>query len=360
MLFFVRLLLFLPMLSACGGITAPAEKAGDHVLLAPRYAKGFEIRQRGDVRQVVLHTPGQSSPRVVELPGQTQRVACLSTTHLAMFEAIHALDVVKAAGFADLVTDSSLSAAIRKRGIRNLTASDDLDREILLSVQPDILLTYPFQATDEAWCSSKGIAVLPVGEYLEEHPLGRAEWILLAGELAGRREEAERVFQAIEQRYLATRDQVRKSLLSTPPARVLFTSYEAGTWYAPPGNSAVATLLQDAGFHYLFEDQHRGGNIELSLEELLELSAQVSWWGALVRLPQDPDAEEFTQGHSALGRMPAIAAGHAFYCNTARTEYFGKALLEPDVLLSDLAAIRLGKSPEEHSPAYFHRITEKK
>ena len=46
-----------------------------------------------------------------------------------------------------------------------------------------------------------GIPFCYIGEYLEESPLGKAEWLVAVAEIAGMRERGEEVFREIPLRY---------------------------------------------------------------------------------------------------------------------------------------------------------------
>jgi iron complex transport system substrate-binding protein len=354
----VVLFLFVMVLFAgCSPAPSTSVELFDEVVLKPRYAKGFEIRKKDSSLQVLLTSPGRA-PRIVYLPSKTTRVGCLSTTHLAMFQALGEMARVKAVGYAHLIGDSSLQADMRTHGIVNLTTGDAVDHEILLAVKPDLMLTYPFQSSGESLYQKQGITVLPVAEYLEEHPLGRAEWIRLIGLLCGQQDKADSVFRAIETRYEAIRQKVTHHFShDMVPTEVMFTSYESGQWHAPPGNSAVAVLLSDAGFSYLFADRRAAGNIPLDREELIALGNRIHWWGAVVRTTDDPDFDLLHNEYPAFSGMAAFRSRTGFFCNSARSDYFGKALLEPDVLLADLAAVLYPDDFPDHRAVYFHRMS---
>jgi iron complex transport system substrate-binding protein len=352
----VLFLFVMVLFAGCSPAPSPSILLFDEVVLKPRYATGFEVRKNDHTIQVVLLSPG-GAPRIINLHSEPLRVGCLSTTHLSMFQALGELDRVKTVGYAHLISDSSLKADMRAHSIVNLTTGDDVDHEILLSVKPDLMLTYPFQSSGESFYAKQGIPVLPVAEYLEEHPLGRAEWIRLIGLLCGQQEKADSVFKGIERRYATIREKVSLHFNhDMVPTEVMFTSYESGQWHAPPGNSAVAVLLRDAGFRYLLADRRAAGNIALDREELIALGNRIHWWGMVVRTADDPDFDLLHKEYPAFSGMAAFRSRTGFYCNSAQSDYFGKALLEPDVLLADLAAVLYPEDFPDHKPAYFHRL----
>lgn len=343
------------LLSCSEPSSGPTELWPD-ILLKPTYAEGFEVRSKGDQLQIVIRHKGEVV-RVTELKTPVNSFACLSTTHLSMFLAIKEEARVKAMGYVHLVNDPILREAIEKNHIANLTTGDDIDREILFAANPEVFLSDPFQALNEESLKSQNLQIIPIGEYLEPHPLGRAEWMRLIGVLCGKSEMADSVFQSIADRYESTKKQVADFQIEQKiPTRVLFTSHESGEWFAPSGNSAVATLLRDAGMDYLFADSISDRNIQLSREEIIGLGDQIEWWGELVRLPGEVNFPALHSEFPAFRSVSAFRTEQGFYCNSAQSDYFGKAMLEPDVLLADLVQVFYPGEFPDRTPVYFLRI----
>jgi len=346
-------------LISCSSPPSGTSTLWPQILLKPTYAEGFEVRANGEQLQVVIRRKGEVI-RITELKGPIHAFACLSTTHLSMFLAIHEETRVKAIGYAHLINDILLREVIQNNAIANLTTGDDIDREILFASKPDVLLSDPFQSVNETSFASQGIQIIPIGEYLEPHPLGRAEWIRLIGVLCGKSELADSLFLSIVDRYQTTRKQVSDFHIAQKiPSRVLFTSHESGEWFAPPGNSAVAHLLRDAGMNYLFGDSLSDRNIQLSREEIIGLGDQIEWWGELVRMPGKLNFESLKNDLPAFQSVNAFRSKQGFYCNSAQSDYFGKAMLEPDVLLADLVQVFYPGEFADRNPVYFFRIAKK-
>ena len=56
-----------------------------------------------------------------------------------------------------------------------------------------------------------------VGDYLEESPLGKAEWLLALSDIIGKRAEGEKVFAEIPVRYNVLRKKVADNVLDAGP-----------------------------------------------------------------------------------------------------------------------------------------------
>ena len=119
--------------------------------------------------------------------------------------------------------------------------------------------------------------VVPVTEYLEVHPLGRAEWLRFFGVLFGVERKADSLYSTIAERY--TRVVVADT--SNRPT-VVFGSYWQGQWFVPSGNSYMARLI----------------------------AGELGYGGRLVTDPSKPDGAPYktvdgTHGAALLGWRPS-------------------------------------------------------
>src|SRR5688500_20331486 len=90
-----------------------------------------------------------------------------------------------------------------------------------------------------------GIPVVINGEYREQHPMGRAEWIKFMGLFFNREKAADSVFSAIEKNYLDA-----QALLDTVTERNndLSGIVYVDAWYVPAWASYAAQTVQDARY----------------------------------------------------------------------------------------------------------------
>jgi iron complex transport system substrate-binding protein len=208
---FIFLLLVTVSMLSCGGNTTKNNEQLHLVSIEkPRYAKGFELHHMSDssTRIVLfnLERAGDTLDVITWKPQSIQRIACLSTTHIAMLRKLNKLDLLKGVGFADLVQNAEAKEKIAKGEIINLTTSHDVDAEIVFSIEPEIFFVYPFGNMSYERYAQKNIPCIPISEYLEVHPLGRAEWIKVFGVLLGEPQKAEKTFETISQTYNALKE----------------------------------------------------------------------------------------------------------------------------------------------------------
>ena len=193
-------------------------------LYAPEYASGFEI-EGADGRQSVLVSvmnpwqgadsvttrlfiarDGETAPEGFDgqvLKGDAQRVVAMSSTHVAMLDAIGETGRVVGVSGIDYISNSDIQA--RRDSIGDVGYEGNINYELLLSLDPDLVLLYGVNGASamESKLKELGIPFLYVGDYLEESPLGKAEWLVALSEVVGKRAKGEQVFADIPVRYNA-------------------------------------------------------------------------------------------------------------------------------------------------------------
>jgi iron complex transport system substrate-binding protein len=330
-------IIFPLLLAAC----APAGQRGEegHWQELPlRHARCFSILQQDGQRRLLVFASPERRDTLADLrcgarTAPIQRLAALSTTHLAFLRALGLERRIVAAAFIDRARDTALIARWRGGEVHEVATADGIDRERLASARVDAVLDYPFGRSRLRAAGSAG-AFIPVVEYLEEHPLGRAEWIRFFGVLLDREALSDTLFAAIEERYA---EAIESAKAVGPRPRVFFGSAWQGQWHAPPGGSYMARLISDAGGEYALAAAEGAANIGLSLERVyVEISAS-DRCGVLLAHGGSVRAQDMT-GDPRLAALDAVRLG-GFYLDSERSDVFGQALLEPDALLRELACV---------------------
>lgn len=349
------------LLAGCGPSVDRSSEA-DWSGIPNAYATHFELQVRGEDRRLVVFGPQGRKDTVGIYPFRgpgaepalqgLERIVVLSTTHLSYFSALGAQGLVVGTAHTDQVRDPRSVAAIRAGTMQEVARADGVDRERLIALDPQVVFDYPFGKGDR---NSASVArTVNVGEYLEAHPLGRAEWLRFFGMLLNTEEKADSLFNAIVHRYTFLCD-LRTHLQGAPS--VLFGSHWDGAWYAPAGNSYMATLIKDAGGSYVFSDSVSAGNINLSLERLLVLGDTVARFGVLLAHDGPVNRSLLVGGDPRIAQLNGVRHG-AFVGNSATHDLFGQALLEPDVVLRDLRCIIHPSTCVGHSGTYFQKLAQ--
>ncbi|MCW5898374.1 MAG: ABC transporter substrate-binding protein [Flavobacteriales bacterium] len=348
----------LALLLACGCTTPEVSDSasGPITYRDNAYATRFRIGERGVEKLLVVLGPGGAhdtigvygkSPQGLAFP--LKRIAVASTTHLAYIAALGASDAV--AGAAHL---GRMHHADRWRHrdppVEEIGTAAGIDRELLLRLGPQALLDHPFGRKDPG-LETAGVPVVQITEYLEEHPLGRAEWLRFFGVLLGVEARADSLFRTIAGRYtdLIVRDDLQRPT-------VFFGSSWQDRWHAPSGDSYMATLIHHAGGAYVLAETG-SENIALDREVVLHHALKVDRFGQVVAHAGVVDASIVAGGDTRIAK--AIASRRSgFHANSMMSDLFGQALLEPDTVLLDLCRILHPERLQGHRPKYFHALAQ--
>jgi iron complex transport system substrate-binding protein len=337
------------LLVSCSGTDAePADASSSHD------ARGFELVfdgagllmksvETGDLLSLWFKSAADSCGAHVLCPHcevhmlpDVPRIATWSTTHVPLLREAGGATHWVATGYHEKLDSIKYDTS----QILDLGGAAGVDKERLLASRADVLTSYPFGNPMEGLTTATGVPVLPLEEYLEQHPLARAEYILLFGWLAGTPETARVAFDEIERNYFALSAQA-KSLAAQHGRPTVFTgSEDAGVWHAPGGRTLAAQLIRDAGAVYLLDSvantAGQRGNVQIDVEKMLLLSIRADFWGKVV----------YVRGQQGWHRVDAMAEVPwlkrdigLFHCNTAEASYFTQAVVEPDLMLRDLLRI---------------------
>ncbi len=272
------------------------------------------------------------------IPVPVSRVAVTASPHVGMFSLLGKGNLIVGVDDKRNVYDSLLRHRIDEGKVRQVGTAGRLSVEEILALHPDVLLVSGFERnpTELLTIAEAGIPVVYTLGWMEQNPLGRAEWLKIAGYLTGKADEAKRIFDRVAERYTALCG-MRDSLAPKPP-QVLAGQMWKGTWYAPGGQSYFARLLGDAGIDYRWKDRKQTGSLMLDIEEVLARERGAEIWlyqGAAGSINEITEEDPRLQGIKAV-RLGQV---YGFYgkCNEAGVNaYWEEGYLNPDRILSDM------------------------
>jgi iron complex transport system substrate-binding protein len=351
------------MLLVPAACSTPASNIADfsQELYTPTYASGFTITgaegkesslititnpwQGADSISTRLYIArnGESAPADFDgqvLTGNAKRIVTMSSTHVAMIDAIGATNSI--VGVSGLKFISNATVQAHRDSIGDVGYDGNIDYELLLSLNPDIVLLYGVNGASamESKLKELGIAYMYVGDYLEESPLGKAEWMIAIAELLGCRNTGETTFHAISDNYNRLRATIKSTANDSRPLVMLNTPY-GDSWFMPPVKSYMAQLIADAGGRYIYDKNTGNSSMPIDMEEAYMLTSQADVWlnvgvaGSLSDLQSQ--CPKFADVKSIANRR--------VYNNTNRlttsggNDFYESAIVHPDLLLKDLIMI---------------------
>lgn len=281
-------------------------------------------------------TPEGFSGKVIN--GDARRIVAMSSTYVAMLDALDAADLIVGVSGIDFI--SSEAVASRRDKIADVGYDTNVDYESLVAVDPDIVLLYGVTGASpmEAKLNELNIPYLYIGDYVEESPLGKAEWIIALGELTGRRAEATERFLAIKHRY----DSIAATISRTDCPKVMINAPYGDSWFMPSPHNYMARLISDAGGDYIYKQHPEStSSTPIDTEEAYMLARDADVW-------INPGmVATFAELAEATPRFMDIDAvkNRRVYNNNARTtpgggnDFYESRTVNPDKVLADLAAI---------------------
>jgi iron complex transport system substrate-binding protein len=294
---------------------------------------------------------GFSNEQVVRIP--LTRVSCVSTTHLPMLEQCGALPTLVGFAAFDYINSQHMKAQITQQGVANLGGGGKVSDEELLALSPQVHFTYLFE-NPEASGFRKGIQFIPVLEYMEAHPLGAAEWLLFFSLFYNQEAAAMSYLANVSEQYQQLSSQ-QASQDGKGPLVMAGIPWK-DVWPLPSGNSYTATLIKDAGGRYVHADNHASGNLELSMEEVLNACAEADSWVVTTYLGGDHSRASFGNLDHRYTRFRSYQQGNVLACDLNTADFFGRALIEPHVVLKDLVAGFYPEQAKGYQPVYFRRL----
>ena len=294
---------------------------------------------------------------VIQLP--ITQVVLTSTTQVPHLDALGQIDLLVGFPQLDLISSRAARQRIAAGTVQDLGSGPSANPELVLDLQPDWIMISTL-GEDLRYLEvfkQAGIPALINGEYVEQNPLGRAEWIKFTGVLLGNYAVALAQFEQIKKDYNEAANLTR-SIPKKDKPRVLSGVMYQDIWYAPSADSWAAQLLSQAGGQYAFDGNTGSGSLQLNYEYVLDQANSVPIWIG---------AADFASKAEMGTREPRYQAFAAWetgelYTYTAKKgetgglEYFELGYLRPDLILKDLIKILHPQLLPEYQPYFYQKI----
>lgn len=313
-------------------------------------AKGFQYLLVPKGLKIPVHDP---QVRVIRTPVTT--IACTSTTHIPLLDYLDQTESLTGFTTTDYISSPRMRERVDQGKVVELGVDKGINIEVLSALKPDMLMGYSMSSEYGQFkkIEELGVPVVINAEYLEKHPLGRAEWIKFMAAFFGKLEMADSVFSAIESRYLEV-SRIASAIEEKPT--VLSGIMYGDTWFLPGGKNYAATLMGDAGYRYLWQDDPTNGFLELSFETVLARAHECEYW---IGVGPFQSLREMHAADNRYGQFNAFKKRNVFSYDARKgdkggNEYLELGYLRPDLILQDLVKISHPDRLPDHE-LYFHR-----
>jgi iron complex transport system substrate-binding protein len=239
--------------------------------------------------------------------------------------------------------------------VRDVGADHTLNYELILTLRPDLVIAYGITAEVSGMVKrleALGIPVILDGDYLEDQPLGKTEWIRFLAAFFNRDRKADSIFRSVASSYEKYRDMVRDS--REKPSVMTGLPWK-DTWYIPGGNSFAAAYIRDAGGTYLWEDLDSREAVPLDLEAIYARAAMADLW---INCGAARSLAEIGRMDKRLNRFRPMSTGRVFN-NNARinpeggNDFWESGVMAPQKILADMISIFHPEILPDHELVYY-------
>ena len=346
--------------------------------LSVAYASGFDVEYHNNYKIITVTNPWQGAQQsfryvlvqcgtlapqgvdgaVIEVP--VANLIAMSTTYLPTVESLGLTDRLIGIDSYMWTTNRAVRERIAAGEIAEIGSGAAVNVELTLDLDPALVMTYGTGFSDydtHPVLLEAGIPVALNGDFVEQNPLGRAEWMKFIALFFNRETDATVQFDAIATEYQQVAE-LTATLTERPT--VLLGSVYNGTWYVAGGKSYMAKLLADAGAAYLWADEGDVGALPLDSESVYAVAADVDFW-------LNPDNSFWFSADDVLASDPRYADfaplenGQLFNNNAYVNENGGNAYYEegatnPEKVLKDLVKILHPHLLPDHELVFFRQI----
>ena len=286
------------------------------------------------------------------------RAVTLTTTNLRPLESIGATDALVGLGGGKYVCSPEIRARLRSGRIRDIGDDMHLDLEGLLALKPDLLFTFVVGGSSDGGLgklAETGIPVAIDGSYMEENPLGRAEWIKFTAAFFGKDREADSVFAVVDSSYHALADLAKRA--AHRPTVVVGAPF-GGVWWLPSGRTYVGRMLADAGADYAWASDTTRGSLNLDMEAVLGKAGDAEVWLNAGEWKDLADAKAKDPRNALFKpwKTGRIYTNDAVVCEGGGRDFYESGAARPDWILADLIFILHPELLPGHTLRWYRRL----
>ncbi|MFE3846898.1 ABC transporter substrate-binding protein [Flavobacterium sp. LB3P45] len=269
-----------------------------------------------------------------------ESIVVTSTTNIPFLEMLGVEKSLVGFPHTDYVSSEKTRKLIEAGVVKNIGQNEKLNVEQLIELEPNLIVTFGIDNNNPMIdnLQKSGLSVLIQADWMEQTPLGKAEWIKLYGALFGKEKEAKTLFDAIVKNY---NDAIQLVATKKPTATVLYGSMYQDTWYVARGNSWVAQFMKDAKANYLWANVEGTGSLSLPFEKILEKAKTAKYW---IATGSFKSSAEFENSNPHYNQFDATKSKNVYtfeskFGTTGGTIYYELAPSRPDLVLKDFIKI---------------------
>ncbi len=353
------------------GSSIDSQQQPDSVFV-PKYAKQFCIKYYKNYKVLEVNHPWDSTaPKqqivltssadfqkkhtdAIMVP--VKKWVAVSSTQISYASEINgALDALVAMAEPQYVSNEKVVEGLKTGKVKNLGSAFAPDIEVLIDQEPDMMMIAPFKEDFYQPVRDAGIKLATNSSYLENTPLGRAEWLVYVAAFFNKEKDAMASIDSIAKRYL--RVKALANSVENKPTMFSGKIYQ-GVWYVAAAQSYNANFYNDAGADYVFADRDGRGSLSYDFETVYDKASDADYWVLLVNYKGEFSYEALKTEDVRYADFDSFKNKKVVASNTALNRFYEEGLLCPDIVLSDLVKVFHPDLLPEYEPVYYKIVTK--
>jgi iron complex transport system substrate-binding protein len=286
-----------------------------------------------------------------------QSIVVTSTTHIPALELLGVENTLVGFPNTDFISSPKTRKRIDAGLVKEVGTNETLNTEILIDMAPDAIVSFGLNNSNPTLdnLQKSGLKVLLNGDWNEQSPLGKAEWIKFFGALYGLDTKAKGIFSTIEKEYKTTLALAKKA---KQKPTVLSGAMYQDQWFVPQGESWMALFLKEAQSDYLWSNTKGTGSLSLPFETILEKAQKAEFWIA----PGDfSSLKEMNNSNPHYAKFDAFKNKKVYSYALHKGAKGGIVFFEwssarPDWVLKDFIAIFHPELAPHYTPHFFEKL----
>ncbi|HEU4789306.1 MAG TPA: ABC transporter substrate-binding protein [Flavobacterium sp.] len=267
-------------------------------------------------------------------------IVVTSTTNIPFLEMLGVEKSLVGFPHTDYISSEKTRALIDAGSIKNVGQNEKLNIEQLIELSPELIVTFGIDNNNPSIenLQKSGLNVLIQADWMEQSPLGKAEWLKLYGALFDKEKEADVLFDNIVKEY---NDALSLVAEKKPTSTVLYGSMYQDQWFVAKGSSWVAQFMKDAKADYLWKNLEGTGSLGLSFENILDKAKTANFWIATGSFKSLSELEKANPHYSQFNAFSDknIYTFEGKLGATGGTIFYELSPARPDLVLKDYIKI---------------------
>lgn len=354
----------------------------------PQFSKGWTVEYHNNYKVVDVTTPwpgatakdafeyvlvecgtpkpdGYDGAEVIQIPAG--KVIALGTTYIPQLKELGLLDnLIGVDSFAYINTPEVVDMIAANKLIE-VGSGPKVNVEAILNAEPGLVLTFGSGSPDydtHPTLIQAGVPVVVASDYVEQSPLGQAEWIKFTSMFYNKEAEANTIFGAKVAEYQRLTG-LTANLSDADKPSILWNSYTtySNAWYIPGDQSYSAQFVHDAGGKLVLGDdpslKNNNNSAPFAFEAVYDAGLNADFWMpgvSGVKTLDDLVAQDERYADFAAVKNDQVYNYDARSNANGGNDFFENGAANPQDVLADLIKILHPDLVPDHHLIYFRQL----